>query len=70
MNRVVVYHEYPPIPDRRWDWRALHEGDDEEPWKHGWGCTREEAIADLARLDRELEESLQSEDERRLEEYP
>jgi hypothetical protein len=49
---IKVVHEFPPIPDRRWDWRAYHEGEEEQ--NHcGWGRTREEALADLERLDEE-----------------
>lgn len=69
MTRIIVAHEYPPIPDRRWDWRAYHYGDDEAPWKHGWGRTEAEAREDLARLDQEFEESLQTEEQRLEEEY-
>ncbi len=43
---IVTVHEYPPIPDRRWDWCAYREGD-EEGGNRGWGRTREEAVADL-----------------------
>ena len=35
----------PPIPDRRWDWRAWIEG--EEDGLEGWGRSEEAAILDL-----------------------
>lgn len=69
-GHIIALHELPPIADRRWDWRAYHYGDEEEPWKHGWGRTEQEALDDLARLDREFEESLETEEERLLNEYP
>jgi hypothetical protein len=61
-DRVIVSHEFPPIPDRSFDYRAMHDGDDEAPWKHGWGATEAEARADLARLDQEHAESLEEEE--------
>lgn len=52
MNKIVTVFEYPPIPDRRFDWRAYHEG--EEELNHcGWGPNEAEALADLRRLDEE-----------------
>ena len=44
---ISLTFEHPPIPDRRFDWRAMRVGDDEEPWRHGWGSTPEEALANL-----------------------
>ena len=44
---IRLTFEQPPIPMRDWDWRAMHDGDDEEPSRHGWGRTPEEALADL-----------------------
>lgn len=67
---IRICFEQPPIPMRQWDWRALHDGDDEEPHKHGWGHTAQAALADLERVDREFAESLESEDERLLAEHP
>ena len=44
--RIITRNEYPPIPDRRWDWSAVT--DDYEPGQPiGWGLTEQEAIADL-----------------------
>jgi hypothetical protein len=67
---IRLTFEQPPIPLRQFDWRAMHDGDDEEPSRHGWGRTPEEALADLKRVDEEWEDSLQTETERLLEEYP
>jgi len=49
---------FPPIPDRRFDWCAWHDGEEEEN-HYGWGATAEEALADLARLDQERDEALE-----------
>jgi len=46
-QKLVTIHEYPPIPVRDHDWRALFEGDDEDVGRHGWGRTEDEAIVDL-----------------------
>ena len=44
--RSITRNEYPPIPNRRWDWSAVT--DDYEPGQPiGWGLTEQEAIADL-----------------------
>ena len=67
---IRLTFEQPPIPMRDWDWRAMHDGDDEEPSRHGWGRTPVAALANLLLLDEELKESLQTESERLLEEYP
>ena len=56
MRDIVLRQVYPPIPDRRWDWQAWHEGDEENNHA-GWGATPEEAIADLGRLDEERAEA-------------
>jgi hypothetical protein len=47
MPKIVLTHEYPPIPDRRWDWSAHYAGDEDERMDTGWGATRIEAIRDL-----------------------
>jgi hypothetical protein len=52
-GRIIVRSEYPPIPQRNFDWRAFHEGDEECPARHGWGASADEALADLSRLDAE-----------------
>lgn len=59
MAQIVTWHEYPPIPDRRWDWGA--HGDSYEPGSElavGWGPTKEAAVKDyLTEVDdAELEE--------------
>ena len=45
MAEVEVSFQYPPIPDRRFDYLAQFKGQEEGP--QGWGKTREEAVADL-----------------------
>ena len=48
MSAIVTHLEYPPIPDRSYDWRAVFEwysGDDNQPV--GWGETKGDAILDL-----------------------
>ena len=44
--KVITSSDFPPIPDRRFDWSAYQDG-----WEPGLplgrGATREEAIADL-----------------------
>lgn len=67
---IHLSFEQPPIPLRQFDWRAMHDGDDEEPSRHGWGRTPEEALADLKRVDEDFEDSLQIEEQRLLEEMP
>jgi hypothetical protein len=47
MPKLTTQHVFPPIPDRRWDWRALFEGDDEATGRHGYGPTEDDAIVDL-----------------------
>ena len=55
-GKIVTVYEYPPIPTRRFDWRASHEGEEER--NHcGWGATEAEAIEDLRRLDWECADS-------------
>lgn len=43
---IITSHEFPPIPDRRFDWVAYRKGD-EEAGTRGWGRTEQEAILDL-----------------------
>ena len=45
MSKIITRNVYPPIPDRRFDWCAYHDGD-EENGGYGWGSTEAEAIAD------------------------
>lgn len=45
-RKIITEYVYPPIPDRRWDWRATREGWDlGEPI--GEGPTKQAAIDDL-----------------------
>ena len=46
MSKLITSHVYPPIPDRRFDWCAYIDGD-EESGKYGYGATEEEAVADF-----------------------
>ena len=46
MRTIVTYCVCPPIPDRRFDWAAYYDGD-EEAGRYGYGATEEEAIADF-----------------------
>jgi hypothetical protein len=70
IKNISLTFEQPPIPMRNFDWRAMHDGDDEEPSRHGWGSTPVEALANLLLLDADFEDSLQTEEQRLLEEYP
>ncbi len=48
--QIRTWHEYPPIPDRNFDYGAAFEDDEPDDDGHmlvGWGSTPEEAIADL-----------------------
>jgi hypothetical protein len=40
-------YEFPPIPDRRFDWYAWRNRDDDENTIRGWGPSKEEALKDL-----------------------
>jgi hypothetical protein len=55
MPKLITRYEPPPIPDRKFDWRAYWSGSEEH--HVGWGLTEEEAIADLQRLDQECAEA-------------
>lgn len=46
MRKVVTNHVFPPISDRRYDWLAYYDGD-EEAGQYGYGATEAEAIADF-----------------------
>ena len=50
--KIVTWHEYPPIPDRRFDWGARDDDTNsgEDPHMIGWGATEQEAVDDLMRL--------------------
>jgi len=45
-KKIVTEFVYPPIPDRRFDWEAHLDGD-EENGPYGYGDTEEKAIQDL-----------------------
>ncbi|HEX4283687.1 MAG TPA: hypothetical protein VHZ28_01255, partial [Terracidiphilus sp.] len=45
-RKIIVTFVHPPIPDRRFDWRA-HWDDENEDGDHGEGRTPEEAVRDL-----------------------
>lgn len=57
MSDIKTTHVFPPIPDRRFDWCAVHsntyDGAEDSGNRHhiGYGATEAEAIADLKRLD-------------------
>lgn len=53
MRRVITRNIFPPIPDRRFDWCALYEGE-EEAGNYGYGATEAEAIADFNENYREM----------------
>ena len=46
MKTIVTSYVCPPIPTTKFDWLACYDGE-EERCQYGWGCTKEEAIADL-----------------------
>lgn len=45
-RNITTRHVFPPIPDRRFDWVAYYEGE-EEAGGYGYGATEAEAIADF-----------------------
>ena len=55
--KITVEHVYPPIPQRCFDYCAYV---DAESGPHGWGSTKEEAIANLEQLLDEKEQEEQS----------
>jgi hypothetical protein len=65
-RKIITVHEYPPISQRGFDWRAYRDGDEEITWAHGWGKTEAEAIEDLERLEWECAEEESEDDQRRL----
>ncbi len=52
MNKIITSHDYPPIPDRRFDWSAIREDYDEGDLI-GHGRTEQEAIDDLTQQEDE-----------------
>jgi hypothetical protein len=55
-RKIITHYEFPPIPDRRWDFIAYYDGE-EESGHCGYGETEAEAIEDLKRLDEERAEA-------------
>lgn len=45
-RKIVTTCIFPPIPDRRNDWCAHYDGD-EESGQYGYGATEAEAVADF-----------------------
>jgi hypothetical protein len=54
--KIKTWHEYPPIPDRRFDYGAMDEDDNADGTLIGWGPTEAEAVLDLLRLFQERDE--------------
>ena len=46
MRKIITSHQFPPIPDRRFDWMAYYEGQ-EETGAYGHGATEQEAVDDF-----------------------
>ena len=49
-EKIKTNHEFPPIPDRRFDWCAVTDNYDGEGSPIGWGRTEEGAIEDLVAI--------------------
>lgn len=45
-SKIITYHAYPPIPERRFDWCAYRDGT-EDGGLQGWGKTEADAVSDL-----------------------
>lgn len=45
-HQIKTIFQFPPIPDRRFDWVAFIDGD-EEAGRYGYGPTEAEAISDF-----------------------
>lgn len=56
-GRVITTNVFPPIPVRRWDWCAYHDGEEELSHTYGWGATEKEALVDLEEIDAERDET-------------
>jgi hypothetical protein len=69
-RKIIIDHVFPPIPLRHFDYRAYHDGDEELTARHGYGATEAAALADLKLLDEDWADSLQTEEQRLLEEQP
>ena len=50
MSKIIVTHEFPPIPNRSFDYRAYRDSDEEITRLHGWGRTKDEALANLSEI--------------------
>ena len=51
---IKLSYVYPPIPDRRHDWLAYPDGEEENTRLQGWGTNPFDAIRELAdRLEEE-----------------
>lgn len=49
-RKINTHYEYPPIPDRSWDWIATYDDldyDEENHNPYGHGSTEQKAIEDL-----------------------
>lgn len=51
-SKIIITHEFPPIPDRKYDWSAFRE-DYEEGHLIGYGITKLEAINNLLEQEKE-----------------
>lgn len=57
-REIITSFEFPPIPDRRFDWSAIfddYDGAEDSRCPIGRGPTREAAIADLMEQQEERE---------------
>jgi hypothetical protein len=60
--KIKTNYDFPPIPDRRFDWSAIDEdtydGAEDSDNRHmiGYGATEQQAIEDLMRLLQEMAE--------------
>lgn len=56
MNKIITSFDYPPIPDRRFDFSATRDSYDDGDLI-GYGKTEQEAIDDLQNLELEASEN-------------
>lgn len=49
-QKIVISHDYPPIPSRAFDWCAYREGNEEEGLR-GHGPSAQAAIDELLELE-------------------
>lgn len=62
MMKIKTSHDFPPIPDRRFDWSAVDDDTYDGPGcPIGRGATEQEAIADLLAQIEEREEGKREE---------